>query len=249
MRRGIVVSILLVLVLAGAAVADEATTNYQALILEDFDDQDSRWIARGGKFLAVQDEEHEYDFPFDYRIVPDVWPEALGRPDSDTPGVLGVQASFTRRGYNYIEFIPVEAEDGPDGQPIPRGIVIPGRPETIDLWAWGSNYSYYLEIQLRDHRGVVHTVKVDDLGYGGWKNLEVRIPNSIPRRVRFVPQRRIMELVKIVLWTRPDEAVDGFHFYLDQIKVLTDVFETPFDGEGLADPEFVQQTWNTDQRQ
>jgi hypothetical protein len=58
-----------------------------------------------------------------------------------------------------------------------------------------------------------------------------------------------MELVKIVLWTRPEEAVDGFHFYLDQVKVLTDVFETPFDGEGLADPDFVQQTWDAEQRQ
>jgi hypothetical protein len=235
-------------VLAGGILADEATTNMQALILEDFDDANSRWIARGSKFLAVEDGQG-YDFPFEYQIVQDVWPEALGRPDSETPGVFGVQASFTRRGYNYIEFIPVEAEDGPDGEPVPRPIVIPGRPQTIDLWAWGSNYSYYLELQIQDYRGVVHSVKVDDLGYGGWRNLEVRIPNYIPRQVRFVPQRRVMQLVKIVLWTRPDEAVDGFHFYLDQIKVLTDVFETPFDGEGLADPDFVQRTWATEQRQ
>ncbi|MBU8913820.1 MAG: flagellar filament outer layer protein FlaA [Spirochaetales bacterium] len=249
MRRGIVVSILLVLVLAGGVVADEATTNWQALILEDFDDPDSRWIVRGGKYLAVEDGERNYEFPFDYQIVSDVWPEAMGRPDSDTPGVLGVQASFTRRGYNYLEFIPVEAEDGPDGEPIPRGISIPGRPATIDLWAWGANYNYYLEVQVRDHRGVVHTFKIDDMGYGGWRNLEARIPNYIPRAVRFVPQRRVLELVKIVLWTRPDEAVDGFHFYLDQIKVLTDVFESSFDGEGLADPDFVQQTWDAEQRQ
>ena len=247
MRRGIVVSILLVLVLAGAAVADEATTNWQALIIEDFDDPDSRWIVRGGKYLAVEDGEQDYEFPFNYQIVSDVWPEALGRPDADTPGVLGVQASFTRRGYNYLEFIP--AEEGPDGELVPRGIPIPGRPETIALWAWGSNYSYYLEIQLRDHRGVVHAVKVDDLGFGGWKNLQVRIPNHIPRTVRFVPQRRTLELVKIVLWTRPDEAVGGFHFYMDQIKVLTDMFETPFDGEGLADPDFIEQTWAAGQGQ
>jgi hypothetical protein len=34
---------------------------------------------------------------------------------------------------------------------------------------------------------------------------------------------------------------------MDQIKVLTDVFESGFDGEGLASPEFVQQTWGTEQ--
>jgi hypothetical protein len=162
--------------------------------------------------------------------------------------VIGVQASFLRPGYNYIEFIPVEQEDGADG-PIPRGIPIPGRPETVDLWAWGSNFNYYLEMQLRDYRGVIHTVKIDDIGYSGWRNLSARIPNHVPRTVRFVPQRRDLELVKIVLWTRPDESVAGFHFYMDQIKVLTDLFETPFDGEGLADPEFVQQTWNSGQRQ
>jgi hypothetical protein len=52
-----------------------------------------------------------------------------------------------------------------------------------------------------------------------------------------------------VLWTRPSENVDGFHFYLDEIKVLTDLFETSFDGMGLADPDFVRETWGAEQRQ
>lgn len=246
MRRGVVVSILLVLVLAGFAVADEATTNWQASILEDFDDGGSyRWIVRGGKYLAVEDGVQEFDYPFNYQIVEDVWPEALGRPkDADTPGVLGVQASFTRRGYNYLEMIPVAEEDDENGDPVPVGIPIPGRPATIDLWAWGSFFDYYIEVQLRDYRGIVHTVKIDNIGFGGWKNIEARIPNYIPRSTKTVPRRRNLELVKVVLWTQPDESVAGFHFYMDQIKVLTDVFETPFDGEGLADPDFVQQTWN-----
>lgn len=251
MRRGIVVSTLLVLVLAGVAVADEATTNWQHLMLEAFDDPDMQWIVQPSKFIALEDnpDGFEYDFPFAARWVPDVIPEALGEPtfESDTPGVLGVQASFTRRGYNSIEFIP--AAEGADGELVPSPLVIEGRPMSIDLWAWGSNYDYYLEIQIQDHRGVVHTVPVGSVGFGGWRNLEVRIPNYIPRQVRFVPQRRVMALVKVILWTRPDEAVDGFHFYLDEIQVLTDVFETPFDGEGLASPEFVQEIWDTEQRQ
>ncbi|MFW5880192.1 MAG: flagellar filament outer layer protein FlaA [Spirochaetota bacterium] len=250
MRRGMVVSILLVVLLTAAAVADEATTNWQAIILEDFDDGDSRWIVRGGKFLAVEEEgAGQYDYPFEYQIVQDVWPEEMGRPEAETPGVLGVQAAFTRRGYNYLEFIPVEDEDDEDGNPVPRPITIPGRPMSIDVWAWGSNYSYYLEVQVRDYRGIVHNLKLGDLGYAGWRNLRAEIPNYIPRAVRFVPARRQMELVKIVLWTRPEESVAGFHFYLDQLKVLTDLFETGFDGEGLADPEFVRETWDVEQRQ
>lgn len=249
MRRGIVVSILLVLLLAAAAGADEVTRNWQSIVLEDFDDGDSRWIVRGGKFLAVEGEDTDYAFPFEYQIVEGVWPEAMGEPDADNPGVMGVQASFTRRGYNYLEFIPVEDEDDDEGNPIPRGIDIPGRPMAIDVWAWGSNYAYYLELQVRDYRGVVHTLKLGDLGYAGWRNLVTDIPNYIPRAVRFVPQRRRMELVKVVLWTRPEESVAGFHFYLDQIKVLTDMFENPFDGEALANPEFVQDVWGSRQPQ
>lgn len=255
MRRGIGVSILLVLLLTAAAGADEVTRNWQSIVLEDFDDGDSQWIVRGGKFLAVADEdgdgepENDYEYPFEYQIVDGVWPEEMGQPESENPGVLGIQASFTRRGYNYIEFVPIEDEPDEDGNPVPRAITIPGRPEAIDVWAWGSNYDYYLEVQVRDYRGIVHNLKLGNLGYAGWRNLVTDIPNYIPRAVRFVPQRRRMELVKVVLWTRPEESVAGFHFYLDQIKVLTDMFETGFDGEQLAEPDFVQEVWGTEQRQ
>lgn len=162
---------------------------------------------------------------------------------------MGVQASFTRRGYNWLEFIPVEDEDDDQGNPVLRPITIPGRPERLDIWAWGSNYEYYLEFQVRDYRGIVHNIRVGDISYAGWRNLGARIPNNIPRAVRFIPQRRQLELLKVVLWTRPDESVAGFHFYMDQIKVLTDVFQNPFDGEGLANPEFVQEVWGSEQPQ
>ncbi len=249
MKRGMVVSILLIVLLAAAAVANEVTVNLQSIVLEDFNDGESRWIVRGGKFLAVDEGNGQFDWPFRYQLVEGVWPEAMRRPEAESPAVLGVQASFTRRGYNYLEFIPVEDEDDEDGNPIPRPITIPGKPLAIDVWAWGSNYNYYLEAQVRDYRGVVHTLKLGDLGYAGWRNLRTEIPNYIPRAVRFIPARRQMDLVKLVLWTRPDESVAGFHFYLDQIKVLTDVFETPFDGERLAGPEFVREVWGVEQRQ
>ena len=250
MKRGLFVSILLVLILGGGLIANEVATNMQSVVLESFDDGGTyRWIVRGNRFLAIEDGESNFAFPFEYLLVEGVWPNAMGRPDTDNPGVLGVQASFTRRGYNWLEFIPVEDDDDANGNPVPRGIPLPGRPERIDLWAWGSNYAYYLEVQLRDHRGIVHNVRLGDINFGGWRNLAAMIPNNIPRAVRTVPQRRTLEITKIVLWTRPAESVEGFHFYLDQIKVLTDMFEQPFDGSGLADPAFVQETWGTQQRQ
>ena len=72
----------------------------------------------------------------------------------------------------------------------------------------------------------------------------MQIPSWIPQEVRYVPQYKGLELVKIVLWTRPYEKVDRFFVYFDEIKVTTDVFEQPFDGELLANPERVEQLWS-----
>jgi hypothetical protein len=117
--------------------------------------------------------------------------------------------------------------------------------KNLDFWVWGSNYDYYMEVQLRDHRGVVHVLDLGAINFAGWRNLRVQIPTYISQSVQYVPQLKTLELVKLVLWTRPSERVDGFWVYLDQIKVFTDVFESPFDGEGLADPERIDELWNS----
>jgi len=41
----------------------------------------------------------------------------------------------------------------------------------------------------------------------------------------------------------PTERVDNFFIYFNQLKVLTDTFETLFDGNDLADPVRVQELW------
>jgi hypothetical protein len=79
--------------------------------------------------------------------------------------------------------------------------------------------------------------------FAGWKNLRTRIPGSIPQAWRYLPRLRNLELTKLVLWTQPNEKVDEFYIYLDQLKVTTDLFETSFDGDELADAETLQQIW------
>ena len=39
------------------------------------------------------------------------------------------------------------------------------------------------------------------------------------------------------------ERVDNFYVYFKQMKVLTDTFESLYDGDELGDPERVQQLW------
>jgi len=227
----------MVLLLAAPAFAQNTVRNIQTVVIEDFNDPDeSRWIVRGSKFIAD-------DFPQWTHVR--AWPQALYRtePEDRTLRSLGINAAFNRRGYNYLEIIPAEMNDE-NGELEPSGIPIPGLADQMDLWVWGSLRDYYMDAHFRDHRGIVHTLRLGDINYRGWHNLSIRIPGWIPQTVEYVPARRGLELVKLVLWTRPGERVDEFFVYIDELKVRTDLFEQPFDGEDLANPDFIREIWD-----
>ena len=125
-----------------------------------------------------------------------------------------------------------------------KGIPIPGTVDTIGVWVWGSRRDYYLDVQLRDFRGVVHTLRMGDVSFRGWQNLQIQVPTSVPQESNYVLQEEGLEIVKLVLWTRPQERVDEFYIYFDEIKVVTDMFRRRFDGEELADPERIEELWS-----
>ena len=120
------------------------------------------------------------------------------------------------------------------------------RVKTIDLWAWGSNYDYSLEVHIRDYEGIEHTLQLGSLRYEDWKDLYTSVPSSIPQSRRYLPKRRNLQLTKLVLWTRPEEKVDGFYVYFDQLKVLTDLFESRFDGDNLIEPDVLNKIWKSE---
>jgi hypothetical protein len=246
MKRGgklLVLIMLLIYVLAASVVADELTVNLESRIIETFDDPEgSVWAVRGSKFISDGYPVYEYV---------DTYPNALFRrkPADMELKALGIQGQFDRKGYNYLEIFPVEPfdKDDPDDIPIPREIAIPGRVKSIDLWVWGSNFDYYLEVTLRDHTGRVHVLNFGSLHFLGWKNLNVSIPNYIPQSVSYAPFLQVLSLVKLTLWTRPAERVDGFYVYFDQIKVFTDLFESPYDGDSLTNPAVVGELWGEEE--
>jgi hypothetical protein len=216
-------------------------TNIVSVVLDDFDNpEESQYIVRGSKFIA---EAFVDDQGMVRHQLVNSWPNALYReePEDRTLRSLGINAAFDRKGYNFIEIIP--ATEGEDGELVPDPIPIPGKVRDMSVWVWGSNRQYTLEAQLRDHRGIVHTLDFGSIMYRGWDNLYVDIPTYIPQEVVYVPQRRGLELVKFVLWTSPRERVNEFFVYLDEVRVTTDTFDEPFDGERLADPDYVEQLW------
>ncbi len=253
--------LLLFLSLSILVTADEATQNLETRILETFDeDPTSRWIAIGSKFATreIDDNGNEIQYPLTATV--NTYPEALFgyKADGESKNVLGIRSKFDRKGYNYIEIIPVKVADTDTEE---RNIVtdpntgtqyemdpIPifGRVKLFDVWVWGSNFNYYLDAHFVDSWGLSHVIRMGDLNFGGWKNLSAIIPSSISQVTSYIPKSKPLSFTKFVLWTRPSEVVGDYYFYLDQMKVLTDIFESRFDGDALVDSELMMDVWGVE---
>ncbi|MDR1839389.1 MAG: flagellar filament outer layer protein FlaA [Treponema sp.] len=220
---------------------DEVTTSYETRILESFNGDDSPyvWKTESSRFITKTD-----DVSYPLLSYVEAWPVAVFgyNRGNDSPQLrsLGMHGKFDRQGYNWIDLYPVLADD-PDGKPYE--ITIPGRVQNMDMWVWGANLKYYIEIYVRDYIGVVHALRLGDISYTGWKNLKVNVPTNIRQSRRIQPAYAGLSFVKFRIWTQPVERVDNFYIYFKQFKVLTDMFESLFDGNDLADPQNVERLW------
>ena len=236
-----------------SAYGDEQTVDLTSVVLESFNGDtvhewnDGRhprrfefsWALNASRFATkVKDSDgNETNFPISTYV--DAWPIALfgyNRGGADIKS-FGIRGRFDRKGYNWIDVYPVNI-DG-DRWEIP----MPGRLRYMDLWVWGSNLDYYMEAYLRDYQGIVHCIFLGNLAYTGWKNLRATIPNHIRQTKRIQPTLAPMQFVKFRIWTQPQENVSNFYIYLKQFKVVTDTFESLFDGDELADPDRIPELW------
>jgi hypothetical protein len=251
MKQGCFKVVCLFLLVCGAAVpgfSDEITVNSESFIIESFDgDSVHEW------FIAGRTNSYEFNWQvmgnrFASQGYPrlnlvSAWPQALfgfNRQGNDYRA-LGILGNFTRPGYNWVDVYPVAANE--DGEEAAFEIPLPGRVQNLDLWIWGANLNFYLDAYVRDYQGVVHVIRMGDLNFKGWKNLRVPIPSNIRQSKRVLPNFAGLRFVKFRLWTRPAEQMGDFYVYLDQFKILSDTFESFFDGDDLADPEHVQELW------
>ena len=260
-----ILSLILFFLAAGFGFSDEVTTNLQSFVIETFDNPDApesgeshasfrnwpsehRWMIRGSKFSSIITEEDGKEVVYPRMAMVRGFSENLYRkePEGKTLRVLGIHGKFNRMGYNFVEIYPAKIGKDKDGKEknVPTEILFPGRVKNLDLWVWGSNYDYYLEVHVMDYRGINHVLPLGSIKYKGWKNLSVNIPNYIPQSVIYAPALKGLKLVKFVLWTKPTEKVDDFYVYFDEIKVFSDIFENLWDGEGLGDPKRIQEIWS-----
>jgi hypothetical protein len=255
-KRALLITVAL-LSLAGTGIlfADETTVNLESKIIQDFSKPENQnWFVMGSKFTTG-------DFPRSGIIKGG--PLALLGGD---PGAmlnarsLGIAMLFDRKEYNWVDIIP-----GTKDKPIE--LPLPGRVKMLDLWIWSGDFDYYVEAFFRDFRGIVHTLPMGDLNFVGWKNIRITIPDTIVQSKKYLPKREGLSLVKFRIWTKPGEVVVlpgaggdlpaktdpnydklisdrnlamSVKFYFNNIKVLTDTFESLYDGDIFTNPDIYK---------
>jgi len=259
MKRGylrIPAILVLLLMILGAAWADESVLRLESIVIDSFDQAGSATYEDGEPIVwnVVGSDFSNEGYP-KLAYASGIWPQDLFGTypeDSDTLGVIGIRSQFLRQAYNQVDLIPGRGEGD---NWVAEGITLPGRVQTIDFWVWGSNFNYGIEIYVMDHRGLefkLNPIRKDDftgrnvansLQYTGWKNFYVDVPNYIKQYVSQDPNLAQMKFTRFVIFTDPEEIVADNFVYIDHLKVLTDIHEGAYDGYQLASTEKIAEIW------
>ena len=238
MKQGGLIIAGLVLLFSLCAVplaAQSRSVNYETYIVDNFDNPDASewtWIAAGSKFTTKGYPVLKYF---------DGMPNAIRVMQTNAEGgykFLGMEIKFDRKGDNWVDIVPTEKNSG--DKVVTREIPFKGRIARLDLWVWGANYAYELEILVRDCNGRVHTIPVGLVNHEGWKNMSVNIPANIQQVSPYLNGVQAMKFVAFRLRTRPTERVDSFYIFFDQFKALTDTFLPSYDGFELIGADFPE---------
>lgn len=226
------------------AFSDEQVQNDTTILLENFEETDASeydWLASGSQF-STKTGDIAYPMVKYVEYVSSQLPPT-SEDDGSQSKSMGIRGAFDRRGPNWIDVYPVKK-----GEETPFEIPLPGRVKSLGLWVWGMNLRYSLQVYLRDYKGIIHVFDMGpnrgSLDFQGWRNLRANIPLTVPQSKKVVPHLANLKLVKFRITTNPKEQVVPFSTYFDYLTVLTDTYESIYDGQQLADPGTVDSIWN-----
>ncbi len=231
MKKGVVVftSLALLLAFCVPAVAQPSNKAVETKVVDTFDDTgDNEWTW-GIQASNYVDKENGFPKMAYFEAQPNSL--KVFNKEGETPKVLGVQSSFLRKGENWFEIYPEK-----DGKPYEISLV--GTVSQIDFWVWGANYLYFIDLLVRDADGRVYTLPAGNLAFNGWRNVIVPVPTYIRQQSRLRSGPKTMTFVGFRVRTDPDEYVDNFNIFFDQLKYTTNALSNIFDGYELKDIDF-----------
>lgn len=153
-----------------------------------------------------------------YRIV-NKGPSTLATQFTNSAYLSG---TFLTRGYNWLELIPTK-EQAP----------FPGIVKSIDMWVWGGNYNWNLEVRLKDLNDIEYNLPMANLFYMGWLNHSIEIPNAIPQSEILVGLTKGLSIQKFRVTAAASERPDRFNVFFNTFKIISDTFRPNYDGGDL----------------
>lgn len=240
MKKGVVVftSLALLLAFCVPAVAQPSTKAVETRIIDDFDntgDNEWTWNVLFSKSMDTDNGFPKLDF---FAGQPNSL-KALNASADEEHKVLGVKTSFKRKGENWFEIYPEK-----DGAPYEIPLV--GNVSLLDFWVWGAGYYYYIDVLIRDADGRVYTLPAGNLSFDGWRNVIVNIPTYMRQRSRMRSGPKTISFVGYRIRTDPNEYVDDFVVFFDQLKYTTNALNNIFDGYELRDIDFGDSETSTE---
>lgn len=239
-QSGVVcVLVVLLLMLSVPVFAQPNSKSVETIMIDDFDtkeDMDWIWKVQASKFIHIGDDASTTFPKIGYfEAIPNSL-KAYRTPSDPTPYVLGVQVSYDRKGDNWFEVYPSDKETGEVYEIPLKGIV-----SQLDMWVWGANYNYYLEVLLRDADGNVHVVPVCSLNFQGWKNVVIDMPSTVRQQSRLRSGPETANFVGFRVRADANEFADDFVIYFDQLRYSTNTLNNIYDGYELRKPDFEAQ--------
>lgn len=186
------------------------------------------------------------------------WPAELFGLNPENPEekeTLGIRSKFKRKGNNYFALYPGTASANQTWEPFAIPLSQIDRKSTIHsitLWVWGAEYDYQLEVYVRDYNSITYAVpmkaplqKAGSLNFKGWQKMSAFIPAHIPQAT-FRDKDVRLQLVKFVVRTNPEEYVEDFFVYFDQLEAATSTKPNYYDGKELVSNRKVKDIWGDD---
>ena len=227
MKKAVVLAGSLILAFAFCVplVAQPNAKSVETQVIDNFDtDAPWQWSAQGSRMCTTG-----YPIVKKFEGIPNSL-VPLQKPDVKAM-VLGMKTKFNRKGDNWVEIYPTK-----DGKPFEYEFV--GTVKQIDVWVWGANYNYTLEMMVRDGNGRVYVLPVTDLNYKGWKECIVTIPTSILQHSTLRSGRPNMSFVGFRVRSGADAPVDDFVIYFDNLLYATNTLDSIYDGYTLQRQDF-----------
>ncbi len=174
-----------------------------------------------------------------------------GRPinlgnNSKNKKSMGIRFNFVYQGHNSVVLTPpkdkkirrptgqLDSKNQPKYMTVP-GIELPGRIDSLSIWALGRGNDVSLEVWLEDWRGETFIGHFGSLNYIGWRPLIVKIPSYFLQKTLFFPQEKSMVLKKLVIRSKPTASLKGsIVVFLDSLKVLSTIRDFYFDGIDMS---------------